>query len=262
MTQTILLYEDQLTALATLVKDWAVKKDKAVKGAFTSGDYVTWQLNHIFTPAGWSFTILHGPEVVTINEANAYVRLVGRLAVRFADGSEAHQDDVGIWPLRATGAQNGGTLEGTAIERYETVEKAARTDCLKNAARNLGPCFGPTTDLVLLEHIKHQAHLAANGDAIRPAAQDAADLFGEEEIPQPPSKPEPEKGTKPPALTGLDLLLEEVNQALAENGLEQYNSLETMKAALKAIGHKGYHPDNHNSMRLHLISRREPNGKK
>ena len=254
------LYQKQLDALAALVEDWAVKRDPKVKGAFTSGDYVTYRLNEIFTPAGWSFTILSGPEVVIINEANAYVRLVGRLSVRFSDGSRAHQDDIGIWPLKATGAQNGGTLEGTAAERYETVEKAARTDCLKNAARNLGPCFGPTTDLELLAHIKRQAYLKTNGAGpTQSTTQNIADLFGEDELPPEPPK---EASGKTSSTTGMDRLLEEVNKTLIEKGLEQYNSLAAMKTALKAIGHKSYHPDSHNSMRLQLIGRREPNGKK
>ncbi len=252
--------KNQLNALATLVEDWAIKKDRNVKGAFTSGDYVTWQLNSIFTSAGWSFTILSGPEVVTINEANAYVRLVGRLSVRFADGSEAHQDDIGIWPLKATGAQNGGTLETTAAERYETVEKAARTDCLKNASRNLGICFAPLSDLELLAHIKRQAYTEANGGPPRPAAQDAADLFGEEEIP-PESKPEEATGKASP-IDGMSRLLEEVNQALTEKGLEQYENLATMKVALIALGHTGYNPTRHVVMRQQLIGHREPGGKK
>lgn len=256
MNEKLQLHQEQLDALAGLVEDWAVKKDKHVKGAFTSGDYVTFTLNRIFTPAGWNFTILSGPEVVIINEANAYVRLVGRLSVRFADGSQAHQDDVGIWPLTATGARNGGTLETTAAERYETVEKAARTDGLKNASRNLGVCFAPLGDLELLAHIKREAYLnGAQAEATRSTAKNIADLFGEEELP-----PDPEETTHAP--TGLDRLLQEVNQVLAENSLEQYDGLDTMKTALKAIGYKGYHPDNHNSMRLQLIGRREPNGKK
>jgi len=183
---------------------------------------------------------------------------VGRLSVRFADGSEAHQDDIGIWPLTATGARNGGTLESTAAERYETVEKAARTDCLKNAARNLGLCFGPTTDLELLAHIKRQAYLKVNGAGpTQSTAQNIADLFGEDKRPKPEEASQETSST-----TGMNRLLAEVNQVLAEKGLETYNSLDTMKAALKAIGHKSYHPDNHNSMRLQLIGRREPNGKK
>ena len=272
MNEKTMLYEEQLDALAGLVEDWAVKKDKNVKGPFTSGDYVTWRLSQIFTPAGWSFTILSGPEVVTINEANAYVRLVGRLTVRFTNGHKAHQDDIGIWPLTATGARNGGTLETTAAERYETVEKAARTDCLKNCSRNLGICFAPLGDLELLAHIKRQEHLKVNGNATRPAQEDIADLFPPGvttktppgatvdketgEILEPPT--EPEETTT----TGLDRLLAEVNHILAEKDLEQYNSLDTMKTMLKSLGHKGYSPTNHATMRLQLISRREPNGKK
>ena len=258
MNEKTMLYEEQLTALGALVADWAVKKDKNVKGQFTSGDYVTYHLSQIFTPAGWSFTILQGPTVVTLSETSAYVRLVGRLSVRFADGSKAHQDDIGIWPLTATGARNGGTLETTAAERYETVEKAARTDCLKNAARNLGLCFGPTTDLELLAHIKRQA-FEAIASPPRSAAQHTAELFGEDKLPPEPPK---EASGKTSSTTGMDRLLEEVNKALAEKGLEKYDSLAAMKTALKAIGHKSYHPDSHNSMRLQLIGHREPNAKK
>jgi len=69
--------------------------------------------------------------------------------------------------------------------------------------------------------------------------------------------PEPE-----PATNGLDQLLEEVNETLQENGLEEYNDLDAMKAALRDMGHRSYHPDNHATLRLQLISRREPNGKK
>ncbi len=142
--------EEQFAALAEPVEDWALKTSDRVHGTYTSGEFVTHKLNQIFTPGGWSFTILEGPEVITINEANAYVRLVGRLSVRFSDGAEAHQDDIGIWPLTATKAGQGGVLKDTAPERYETVEKAARTDCLKNAARNLGTCFAPLGDLELV----------------------------------------------------------------------------------------------------------------
>jgi len=209
--------EEQLAALGSLVEDWAVKKDRNVKGPFTSGDYVTYRLNEIFTPPGWSFTILSGPEVVTINEATAYVRLVGRLTVRFANGRQAHQDDIGIWPLKASGAQNGGTLETTtAPERYETAEKAARTDCLKNAARNLGVCFGPTTDLELLAHIKRQDHMKANGGPPRSAAEDAADLFGED---------------TDEALPTLEELLQETKDVtrLYANGLHRIGAVESQQ---------------------------------
>lgn len=152
-------YEGQIEALAALVDDWAVKRDPNVKGPFTSGDFVTWRLSCIFGPGGWSFTILAGPEMTTLNDKSAYVRVVGRLAVTFANGQTAHQDDVGIWPLKAT---RGGDLSQTAAERYETVEKAARTDCLKNAARNLGTCFAPLGDLELEAHIRREAFRATS----------------------------------------------------------------------------------------------------
>lgn len=192
----MLTYEEQIEALAALVEDWAVKKDKAVKGAFTSGDFVTYRLSQIFTPANWQFTILDGPKFVGLSETNAYFQLVGRLAVRFANGEEAHQDDVGIWPLKATNAKNGGVLRDTAPERYETAAKAARTDCLKNAARNLGVCFAPQTDLKLLTHIKRQAHLKkTQAEPERSAAQDTAELFGDAGPPQQPPGAEPAEKT-------------------------------------------------------------------
>jgi len=185
-------YEQQLEALASFVDDWAVKQDKAVKGEFTSGDYVTWQLNRIFSPGHWDFQILNGPEIVTLNEANAYVRVIGRLTVRFADGLEAYQDDIGIWPLRATKANQGGTLENTAAERYETVEKAARTDCLKNAAQNLGTCFRPMTDLELVEAVKRIAYQQSNTPS-GSAKKDVEELFGESPT---ITSPEPESAAK------------------------------------------------------------------
>lgn len=187
----MLTYEEQLEALAALVEDWAVKKDRAVKGSFTSGDFVTYRLSQIFTPAGWQFTILTGPTVVTLNETSAYIRLVGRLTIRFANGGEVYQDDIGIWPLRATNAKKGGVLKDTAPERYETAEKAARTDCLKNAARNMGTCFAPLTDLALQQHIKRQAHLkSTRAEADESAAESTAILFGDEK-PLPGKPPEP-----------------------------------------------------------------------
>lgn len=190
----MLAYEEQLEALAALVEDWAVKKNKAVKGAFTSGDFVTYRLNQIFTPAHWNFTMLDGPKLIAISEKLAYAQVVGRLAVRFSDGSEAHQDDIGIWPFVATKAREGKLLDETAPERYETVLKAARTDCLKNAARNLGMCFAPQTDLELLAYIKRQAHLKNTQDkSKRSAAQDTAELFGGEPSQKPP---EPESAGK------------------------------------------------------------------
>lgn len=172
--------EWQLDQLRQLVETAFVKKAKEVKGTFTTGDYVTWLLNEIFTPARWSFTILQGPEMVNLSDKSAYAQVVGRLEVTFSDGSEAHQDDIGIWPLWATNVRNGGTLENTAPERYETVCKAARTDCLKNAAYNLGTCFAPLSDGALVGYLQREAarskvaHLS-EGEA---AGESADMLFG------------------------------------------------------------------------------------
>ncbi len=75
------------------------------------------------------------------------------------------------------------------------------------------------------------------------------------------AEPESEKTADETPPNGLNRLLEEVNQVLAENGLEQYDSPDTMKAMLKDLGHTGYAPSKHTTMRLQLISRKEPNGK-
>ena len=77
-----------------------------------------------------------------------------------------------------------------------------------------------------------------------------------------PPEPESEEQTENTPPNGMSRLLQEVNQVLAENGLEQYSDLDTMKAALKGLGHRGYAPSKHNTMRLQLISCKEPNGKK
>ena len=183
--------EKQFAALAEPVEDWALKKSKNVHGIYTSGEFVTHKLNQIFTPGGWSFTIKQGPEVITINEANAYVRLVGRLSVRFGDGTEAHQDDIGIWPLRASNIQSGGTLVDTAAERYETVEKAARTDCLKNAARNFGTCFAPLGDLELVA-AKRRADYEHTEES---AEESIAQLYGDAKPPDDSTEPKVEKPT-------------------------------------------------------------------
>ena len=84
--------------------------------------------------------------------------------------------------------------------------------------------------------------------------------------PKPPAKtdpePESEKETDETPPNGLSRLLQEVNTVLAENGLEQYADLEAVKAALKELGHRSYLPSNHATMRMQLIGRKEPNGKK
>lgn len=245
--------EQQLEALAGLVEEWAVKRDPHVKGLYTSGEYVTYCLNQIFTPAGWDFTILSGPDVVAINEASAYVRLVGRLAVRFADGRQAHQDDVGIWPLQATDARKGGTLETTAAERYETVEKAARTDCLKNAARNLGTCFAPMTYLELQGMLKREAYRngdRAKAEAAKPAEEHKTDLFGEDgqqATAQPTGNGNDDKATgekvaaQPKAPAGNGRASEEQRRAIAD--LLAQVGYQTQEAQDNAIRHVGYEPD-------------------
>ena len=168
----------QLQELQKLVDLGFVKTAKEVKGAYTTGDYVTWLLNRIFTPAHWSFTILQGPEIITLSDKTAYAQVVGRLEVTFIGGHTTHQDDIGIWPLVATGARKGGTLDNTSPERYETVSKAARTDCLKNASYNLGTCFAPLSDTVLVNFLQREE--ARNGlpPLKEPASKSAADLFG------------------------------------------------------------------------------------
>jgi hypothetical protein len=157
MMTPMMTLEEQIAALAQLIDDWALKQSRQVRGAFTSGEYVEYQLRTILGPHAWSFTILQGPELVTISESEAYAQVVGRLQARFADGSEVHQDAVGVWPLRASNVRDGGTLEGTSAERYEAVLKAACTDALKAAAERLGSCFRPLTDLELQHHIQREA---------------------------------------------------------------------------------------------------------
>jgi len=160
--------EEQIAALGQLAHKWAVREAKQVRGAFTSGEYVEYQLRRILGPHAWSFTILQGPEIVTISETEAYAQVVGRLHASFADGSDVHQDAVGVWPLRASNARGGGTLGATSAERYEAVLKAACTDALKAAAERLGSCFRPLSDpelrrQILREQFRH-APSAASGD--------------------------------------------------------------------------------------------------
>ncbi len=150
--------DEQLQALSALVDEWAIKRDRHVKGRYTSGEYVEYQLRRIFGPHRWSFTVRDGPEIVRISESEAYARVTGRLHVTFADGTRTHQDAPGVWPLRATNAAKGGTLETTAAERFETVLKAACTDALKCAAERIGSCFRPLGDLELEGTIKRWAY--------------------------------------------------------------------------------------------------------
>lgn len=139
----------QLEELEKLVHDRFIQTNDNVKGAFTSGDFVEWRLRNIFGPQNISVELRDGPRVVTISESQAYTQALIRLSVRFADGTETYQDAVGVWPLAATKAKEGGTLEKTAPERYETVLKACQTDGIKAAAERLGTCFRPLSDLAL-----------------------------------------------------------------------------------------------------------------
>jgi len=168
----------QLSELTKLVERTFIKTAKEVKGSYVTGDYVTWLLNYIFTPANWSFTILQGPEIITLSDKTAYAQVVGRLEVTFVGGHQAHQDDIGIWPLVATGARKGGTLNDTSPERYETVSKAARTDCLKNAAYNLGTCFGPLSDTVLVGYLQREEARNNLPPLNETAEKSETDLFG------------------------------------------------------------------------------------
>lgn len=266
----MLSYEHQVEALAALVEDWAIKKDRAVKGPFTSGDYVTYCLNEIFTPAGWSFTILSGPELITINKASAYIQLTGRLTIRFANGHEAHQDDIGIWPFTATKAKEGGTLADTAPERYETVLKAARTDCLKNAARNLGTCFAPLTDLELQAAIERRAYREnARAEIPKSTEEQIGDLFGSEPPQKPPepelegeaseSPPEPAEPPRTGSGNGLMGLLEEVNAELKKRGSPNlYNHENHIKNAMLGLGYSSYKPSEHDQVVAELVDRKDP----
>ena len=149
-------FEQQVKALSELVEPWAVKQVRGVKGKFTSGEYVEHKLRKIFGPNAWSFVIQAGPDIVTVSGTIAYAKATGRLTCTFANGDVVIQDAVGVWPLKATDANNGGTLEATAAERYETVLKAACTDALKAAAERVGSCFRPLTDANLLGYLNAQ----------------------------------------------------------------------------------------------------------
>lgn len=178
MLQPKLTLDEQFEELAALVDQAFVKTSKFVKGPFTSSDYVTWKLNHIFTPAGWSFTILDGPAVINLSPQSAYVRTVGRLSVRFADGTEVHKDEAGIAPMYGTKESGGGRLDldNTAPEVHETASKASISDCLKACAERLGQCFRPLIDQELEYHIR--AVLPLTGRESHTSIEEAlAELF-------------------------------------------------------------------------------------
>lgn len=132
--------------LGRLVDKVFVRQTSGVKGAYTTGSYVIWLLNEIFGPANWTHHVIGGPELVTYGESQGYSQVTVRLTVTFADGSIVTHDDIGIWPFSATDAKRGGTLDGTAPERYEQVIKSAVTDGVKACTEYLGTCFRPLAD--------------------------------------------------------------------------------------------------------------------
>jgi hypothetical protein len=174
---TIFSFEQQLDELAALVESIHVHKAPHVKGPYTTSDYVTWRLNAIFTPAGWSFRILEGPSIETISDGTAYVRCTGRISVMFANGSLAERDEIGCWPMTAKGGA-GEDLHATPPENYETVLKASVSDALKACAERLGPTFRPLTDLELDGHLRGER--ALNNHKAGDAKQAIRDLFDAE----------------------------------------------------------------------------------
>lgn len=143
--------EAQRRALDAPVDPRHIRKSQNVKGPFTTGDYVRWKMNQIFGSDNWSHTIVKGPDLVTLNDQNAFVQVVIRLTVQFANGQQVTHDDVGVSPLQAT---RGAALESTAPERYETVLKSAVTDGVKACVEYLGVCFRPLSDEALNAEIR------------------------------------------------------------------------------------------------------------
>lgn len=168
----------QLGELEKLAHDRFIQRNDNVKGDFTSGDFVEWRLRNIFGPQNISVELRDGPRVVTISESQAYAQALIRLSVRFADGTETFQDAVGVWPLAATKASQGGTLENTAAERYETVLKACQTDGIKAAAERLGTCFRPLFDLALKAFIVEREYRQKHPRQTGQTETDKEALFG------------------------------------------------------------------------------------
>lgn len=148
-------HEWQLAELEKPVDPKFIQQKPEVKGPYTTGDYVRWQLNRIFGADNWSFTILDGPKIIELNPSNAYAQATCRLTVQFADGQQAMHDDVGVWPLSAGREKDGKEkmLDDAAPERFETVTKACVTDAVKACAEQLGLCFRPITDKALITHL-------------------------------------------------------------------------------------------------------------
>jgi hypothetical protein len=65
--------QEQRTALDSPVEPRFICQNSHIKGPFTTGDYVRWKMNQIFGPDNWSHTILQGPDLVKVNDLNAYV---------------------------------------------------------------------------------------------------------------------------------------------------------------------------------------------
>lgn len=196
-----LTFEQQLDELAKLADQQFIQQNKNVKGPYTSGDYVEWQLRRIFGPHAFSVEIREPAHLVEISARESYAQTTVRLTATFANGSTTFQDALGIWPFRATNAGDGGTLEDTASERYETVLKAAVTDAVKAAAERIGSCFRPITDERVRVAISRAEFLATH-DKMSPEqiAKGKAALFGEPEraespAPTAPGAPAPEKPT-------------------------------------------------------------------
>lgn len=146
---------EQRAALNTPVEPRFICRNPHIKGPYTTGDYIRWKMNQIFGPDNWSHTILQGPELVKVNDLNAYVQVSVRMTARFADGQTVTHDDVGVAVLQAS---RGSDLDGTTPERYETVLKAAITDGVKACAEYLGICFRPLGDASLDKYLRSQKH--------------------------------------------------------------------------------------------------------
>jgi hypothetical protein len=171
--------------LGRLVEQTFVRKTQGVKGPYTTGDFVIWMLNTIFGPANWSHKIVSGPELTRYNDQLAYSQVTVRLEVRFANGGEVIHEDIGIWPMTATRAREGGTLDETAPERFEQVVKSAITDGLKACTDYLGNCFRPIADAELEGFIRRrqgEESLKAKGKSAAGelAEKSNNDLFGED----------------------------------------------------------------------------------
>jgi hypothetical protein len=193
--QPIYSYEEQLEQLATLVEQIHVRTSPKVHGAYTTSDYVTWRLNQIFLPAGWTCHILDGPVIETIGDGTAYVRATVRLSVTFANGTMAERDDVGVWPLYSKGGAN-GDLKTTPPENFETVLKAAVSDALKAAAERLGVTFRVLIDWELHQHLAAQQAISSGPHV--GADQAVEELYGTKQQAQaqttqatPPAAPKP-----------------------------------------------------------------------